>query len=64
MLEQTKTELLRISIEDELGGFRHFADLPSTELEAMAARIVRVVTDVLGQNDVFGQSDAPEARAA
>ncbi|MFQ8431076.1 hypothetical protein [Amaricoccus sp. W119] len=58
MLEQTKTELLRISIEDELGGFRHFADLPSTELETMAARIVRVVTDVLGQ------SEAPEAKAA
>ncbi|WP_181164618.1 hypothetical protein [Amaricoccus solimangrovi] len=58
MPEQNKTELLRASIEEELGGFRHFADLPATEIEAMAARLVRVV------NDIVGQSDMPESRAA
>lgn len=56
MLEQSKTELLRASIEEELGGFRHFADLPSTEIEAMASRLVRLVTDLVGE--------APESRAA
>lgn len=51
MIEQTKTELLRTSIEEELGGFRHFADLPATEIEAMAARLVRLVTDFAGRRD-------------
>jgi hypothetical protein len=58
MFEQSKTELLRASIEEELGGFRHFADLPSTEIEAMAARLTRVVTDLVNQ------TVAPESRAA
>lgn len=49
MSEQTKTELLRASIEEELGAFRAFADLPATEIEAMAARLTRVVTDLIDQ---------------
>lgn len=53
MIEQSKTELLRTSIEEELGGFRHFADLPATEIEAMATRLVRLVTDIAGRREAF-----------
>lgn len=51
MIEQSKIELLRTSIEEELGGFRPFADLPATEIEAMAARLVRLVTDIAGRRE-------------
>jgi hypothetical protein len=44
MLEQGNiTARLRATIEEELGTFRQFADVPSAELEEMAARLVRVV---------------------
>jgi hypothetical protein len=58
MSEQSKTELLHASIEEELGGFRHFADLPATEIEAMATRLVRLVADFAAPGA------APESRAA
>jgi hypothetical protein len=34
-------------LEEELGEFRPFADLPASEIEAMAARLVRALTPVL-----------------
>ena len=40
MLEQDVILRLAAAVEEELGSFRAFADLPATELEAMAARIV------------------------
>ena len=52
MLEQAKvTARLRATIEEELGTFRHFADVPSAELEEMAARIARVVAPFLGSDE-------------
>ena len=42
---------LRATIEEELGSFRHFADVPSAELEEMAARIARVVAPFLGSDE-------------
>jgi hypothetical protein len=63
MLERSSTDItsrLRATIEEELGRLRHFADLPATELEEMAARIVRAiaphVTEVAHRN--------PASRAA
>ena len=48
MLEQSNaTARLRATIEEELGTFRHFADVPSQELEAMAARLVRAIAPYL-----------------
>jgi hypothetical protein len=48
MPEQSNaTARLRATIEEELGTFRHFAHVPSADLEEMAARIVRVVTPFL-----------------
>jgi hypothetical protein len=47
MLEQGSKDItarLRATIEEELGRLRHFADLPATELEEMAARLVRAIT--------------------
>jgi hypothetical protein len=52
MLEQANvTARLRATIEEELGTFRRFADVPSAELEEMAARIARVVAPYLGSRD-------------
>lgn len=58
MREDTQLDGLRASIEEELGSFRHFADLPATEIEAMAARLLRVIAATLGV------AEAPESRAA
>ena len=50
MLEQTNMiARLRAAIEEELGTFRHFADVPSAELEDMAARIAREIRPYLAQ---------------
>ena len=58
MQEHIHVDALRAAIEEELGSFRHFADLPVTEIEAMAARILRVVVQA-------GRGlEAPESRAA
>lgn len=46
MFERPAKEMeahLRATIEEELGAFRQFADLPATEIEEMAARIARAV---------------------
>jgi hypothetical protein len=61
MLEQDRdiTARLRATIEEELGSFRHFADLPSADLEEMAGRLARAITPFLGARD-----DVPASRAA
>jgi hypothetical protein len=48
MLEQDTIARIRATIEEELGSFRPLADLPATELEAMAARITRAIAPMLG----------------
>lgn len=60
MLEQDKAALIRATIEEELGTFRHFADLPATEIEQMAARITRAIGSLLGE----GRDGIGEIRAA
>ena len=57
MNEQMRAERIRAAIEEELGTFRHFADLPATEIEAMSARILRAIGSLLGD-------PASEPRAA
>lgn len=48
MLEQSdRTAQLCATIEEELGTFRRFEGVPSTELEDMAARIARAVAPLL-----------------
>jgi hypothetical protein len=42
---------LRVTIEEELGGFRRFAEVPSAEIEEMARRLVRSVAPILGIED-------------
>ena len=57
MLEQSMqdtTARLRATIEEELGRFRRFADLPAVEIEEMAARIVRAVAPFVGAADDKG----------
>jgi hypothetical protein len=59
MLEQSHmTARLRATIEEELGTFRRFADVPSAELEEMAARLARVVAPFLtgGEEAAVGQA--------
>jgi hypothetical protein len=59
MLEQSNvTARLRATIEEELGTFRSLADVPSAELEEMAARLVRVVAPFLasGEEPAVGQA--------
>jgi hypothetical protein len=47
MMESTMTTdtlaRMRVLIEEELGEFRPFADLPATEIEAMADRLTRTL---------------------
>lgn len=43
MLEQEAASRLCAVIEEELGGFRALADLPATEIEAMATRLARAI---------------------
>jgi hypothetical protein len=38
---------LRATIEEELGAFRRFADVPAAELEEMAARLVRAIAPLV-----------------
>ena len=52
MLEPSRqniTARLRATIEEELGALRRFADVPSAELEEMAARIARAVQPYLDE---------------
>jgi hypothetical protein len=49
VLEQDKdfTARLRATIEEELGSFRQFADLPSVELEEIAGRLAKALRPML-----------------
>jgi hypothetical protein len=47
MLEQDKSARIRATIEEELGAFRQFAELPATEIEEMAARLARALAPFL-----------------
>jgi hypothetical protein len=38
---------LRATIEEELGAFRRFADVPASELEEMAARLARAIAPLV-----------------
>ncbi len=58
MIEQTKAERIRATIEEELGTFRAFADLPATEIEVMSARILRAI------GSLVSEAAAAEPRAA
>jgi hypothetical protein len=49
MLEQDIIARVRATIEEELGSFRPLADLPATELEAMAERITRAIAPLVPQ---------------
>lgn len=60
MLEQDKAARVRAAIEEELGTFRPFADLPATDLEEMAARIARAIAPYLAAD----HAAAPAIRAA
>ena len=59
MLEQDRAARVRAAIEEELGTFRPFADLPATEIEEMAARIARALAPFLGAD-----AAQPAVRAA
>jgi hypothetical protein len=45
---QDTTERVRAAIEEELGKFRRFADVPAVEIEEMAARIARAIAPLTG----------------
>ncbi len=47
MSNTTITARVRAILEDELGEFRPFADLPASEIETMAARLTRALSPVL-----------------
>ena len=57
MMRQERAEKVRETIEEELGSFVQFADLPATEIETMAVRITRAIAPWL---DLGGE----EVRAA
>ncbi len=44
MMSQERADKVRETIEEELGGFVQFANLPATEIEAMAVRITRAIS--------------------
>ncbi len=59
MLE-SNTRLTRIAaiVEEELGNVRAFADLPATELESIATRIVRVLAPYIETHQGITRQDA------
>ena len=61
MLEQQRdfAARLRATIEEELGALRQLADVPSAELEEMAARLVRAIVPLIPVTP-----ELPESRAA
>jgi hypothetical protein len=61
MLEQHTDFTARLSaaIEEELGAFRLFANVPAAELEEVAARLVRAIAPI-----VAAAPEVPESRAA
>lgn len=60
MPENEYAARIRATIEEELGTFRHFAELPSTEIEEMTARLMRAIDGFLGEALVASN----ESRAA
>jgi hypothetical protein len=58
MLEPDKAARLRATIEEELGSFRAFADLPASELEAMAERITRAIAPIVAGTAAAGSRAA------
>ena len=63
MLEQSTedfTARLRATIEEELGTFRRLANLPATEIEEMAARLIRAIAPHV----TAGEAGRPVSRAA
>jgi hypothetical protein len=53
VLEQDKdfTARLRATIEEELGSFRQFADIPSVELEEIAERLAKALRPMLSADE-------------
>ncbi len=51
---QHRTAQLHAAIEEELGRFRRFADVPAVEIEEMAARIARAIAPIVGVADEAG----------
>lgn len=49
---------VRAILEEELGEFRPFAELPVTEIEAMAARLTRALEPVLAARLAEARRDA------
>ena len=58
MIERTTYAQLLATIEEELGSLRQFADLPATEIEEMAARIVRAISSQFKAGEVTSESKA------
>lgn len=58
MSENTITAQVRARIEEELGGFRAFADLPSTEIEAIAERLTRTLEPFLAGTPAAAETQA------
>ena len=56
--QQKLTARLRAAIEEELGSFRHFAAVPSSELEEMARRLVRTITPLLNLDETESRDRA------
>lgn len=50
MIDAEKLGRLRIVIEDELGEFVPFANLPARDIEAMAERLARAIGQHLAAN--------------
>ena len=51
---QDSAARVRATIEEELGKFRRFADVPAVEIEEMAARIARAIAPLMGAADQKG----------
>ena len=61
MLEQSRQDMsarLRAAIEEELGKFRRFADVPAVEIEEMAARIARAIAPLVAVEEKGAASRA------
>ncbi len=52
MIERTRYAQLLETIEEELGSFRHFANVPAVEVEEMATRIVRAIISQIETGEV------------
>ena len=48
---QDSAARVRAAIEEELGKFRRFADVPAVEIEEMAARIARALAPLMAAEE-------------